>query len=116
MLAMQTYFAGIEYELRIENENNFQNAFFLFIDLIGLETKAEHHTSDGSIDILISTQDYIYIIELKYDHSAESALEQIEHKQYARPFQRDSRRLFKIGVSFSSITRCIEAWKIVSDK
>ena len=116
MLAMQTYFAGIEYELRIENENNFQNAFFLFIDLIGLEIKAEHHTSDGSIDILIRTQDYIYIIELKYDHSAESALEQIEHKQYARPFQRDGRRLFKIGVSFSSITRCIEAWKIVSDK
>ena len=86
------------------------------MDLMGLETKTEYHTSDGSIDILIKTQDFIYIIELKYDHSAEAALAQIEKKQYARPFQRDIRRIFKIGVSFSSKTRCIETWKIVSDQ
>ncbi|MDE6637111.1 MAG: ATP-binding protein, partial [Muribaculaceae bacterium] len=112
MYALQTYFAGIDYELKMENENNFHNAFFLLMDLMGLETKAEYHTSDGSIDILIKTQDFIYIIELKYDHSAESAIHQIEKKQYARPFNKDIRKLFKIGVSFSSKTRCIEDWII----
>ena len=112
MKAMQTYFAGVDYKLKIENENNFHNVFFLLVDLLGLTTKAESHTSDGSIDIMIETVDYIYIIELKYDHSAEDALEQIKEKRYGRPFQRDSREIVNIGVSFSSKTRCIEGWII----
>ncbi|MBD5358652.1 MAG: ATP-binding protein [Bacteroides sp.] len=112
MKALQTYFAGIDYSLRIENENNFHNAFFLLIDLIGLNAKAESHTSDGRIDIEVTTDEFIYIIELKYDHSAQEALEQIENKQYARKHQTDSRKVFLIGAAFSSKTRCIEDWRI----
>lgn len=112
MKAMQSYFAGIDYKLKIENENNFHNAFFLLTDLIGLNTSTEVSTSDGSIDILIKTSRYIYIIELKYDHSAGQALRQIEDKQYARPYREDGRKIFEIGVNFSSKTRCIEDWII----
>lgn len=112
MKAMQTYFAGITYKLKMDNENNFHNAFFLLTDLIGLNTSTEVNTSDGSIDIIIETSKYIYIIELKYDHSAEDALRQIEEKNYARPYLSDDRNLFKIGVNFSSETRCIENWII----
>lgn len=112
MEAMQTYFAGITYKLKMENENNFHNAFFLLTDLIGLNTSTEVNTSDGSIDILIETSRYIYVIELKYDHSAEEALRQIEEKRYARRYQSDSRKVFKIGVNFSSKSRCIENWVI----
>ena len=112
LISMQTYFAGIDYQLKIDNENNFHNAFFLLMDLIGLDTETEVHTSDGSIDIKVETPDYIYIIELKYDHDADSALHQIEGKQYARPFRSDERNIFLIGVAFSSATRCIESWRI----
>ncbi|MDE5872044.1 MAG: ATP-binding protein [Muribaculaceae bacterium] len=112
MQEMQTYLAGVDYMLKIEDENNFHNAFFLMMNLIGLDAKAESHTSDGRIDIEIKTEDYVYIIELKYDGSAEEALKQIEEKKYARKYQTDSRRLFEIGVNFSSSTRCIEFWKI----
>ncbi len=112
MKAMQTYFAGIDYTLRIENENNFHNAFYLLMDLIGLDTKAESHTSEGRIDIEIKTEDFIYIIELKYDHSACEALKQIEEKHYARKYYGDSRKIFMVGVEFSSKTRCIENWVI----
>ncbi len=115
LVCLKTYFAGIDYELKVENENNFQNAFFLLMDLIGLETKAEYHTSDGRIDILIMTDDYIYVIELKYDHPAREALRQINERNYVRPFERDGRRIFKIGISFSSSTRCIDDWIIEED-
>ncbi len=40
------------------------------------------------------------------------ALRQIEEKQYALQFKQDRRKVFKIGVSFSSETRRIEDWKI----
>lgn len=112
MKSLKSYFAGIDYALRMENENNFQNAFFLLMDLIGLEAKAEYHTSDGRIDILIKTEEFIYIIELKYNQSAEEALRQINMKNYGSPFTRDGRKVFKIGVAFSSATRCIEDWEI----
>ncbi len=115
MKAMQAYFAGIDFKMRIDNENNFHNAFYLLMDLIGLRTKTEVHTSDGSIDIMVETEDYIYIIELKYDHSAQDALRQIKEKQYARPYLTGSRQLFLIGVSFSSASRCIEDWTITKE-
>ncbi|MDE5586385.1 MAG: ATP-binding protein [Muribaculaceae bacterium] len=112
MRNLDAFFAGIPYDLKMDNENNFHNAFYILVTLLGIDTKAEVHTSDGRIDLLIETPRYIYIIELKHDATPEQALCQIEEKQYARKFATDSRRLFKIGVSFSSATRRIEAWKI----
>ncbi len=112
MKCMQAYFAGVHFKMKMDNENNFHNAFFLLMDLLGLETETESATSDGSIDITVKTEDYIYVIELKYDGSAENALHQIKEKKYDRKFQMDGRQIIRIGVNFSSETRCIEDWKI----
>ena len=114
MKSLDAYFAGIPYDLKVENENNFHNIFYLRATLIGMDAKAEVHTSTGRMDMLIETPKYIYVIELKYDGTPEQALRQIEEKGYARKFTTASRRLFKIGVNFSSDTRRIEGWKIVS--
>lgn len=112
MESVQAYFSGVSYMLKMENENNFHNAFFLITNLIGLETDAEFTTSDGCIDMIIKTSKYVYIIELKYDKSADDALAQIDRKKYDRMFLGDSRKVFKIGVEFSSKTRTIENWRI----
>ncbi|MDE7410310.1 MAG: ATP-binding protein [Muribaculaceae bacterium] len=114
MKSLDAYFAGIPYDLKLENENNFHNIFYVLATIIGIDTKAEVHTSNGRIDLLIETQKYIYVIELKYDGTPEQALHQIDEKQYTRRFATDSRKLFKIGVNFSSETRRIESWKIES--
>ena len=112
MKSLDAYFAGIPYDLKLDNENNFHNAFYILTTLIGIDAKAEVHTSDGRIDLLIETPKYIYVIELKYDATPEEAIRQIEEKGYARRFATDSRKLFKIGVSFSSETRRIDGWMI----
>ena len=49
-------------------------------------------------------------MEFKLDGTAEEAIKQINEKHYALPFEADGRRLFKIGVNFSSETRNIEKW------
>ncbi|MDE6770904.1 MAG: ATP-binding protein [Muribaculaceae bacterium] len=110
MKCMQSYFAGVHFKMKMDCENNFHNAFYLLMDLVGLDTETESATSDGSIDITIKTEDYIYVIELKYDGSAEAALKQIYDKKYTRKFQTDGRKIISIGVNFSSKTRCIENW------
>ncbi len=112
--SLRAYFAGIPYDLKMENENNFHNAIYILMTLIGIDTKAEAHTSDGRIDLLIETPEFVYVIELKYDSTSEEALMQIEDKKYALRFEADGRKVFKIGVSFSSETRRIEDWRIES--
>ena len=72
-------------------------------------------TTVDRMDILVLTSDYIYILELKIDQSAADALRQIDEKRYALPFASDPRRLFKIGVSFSSPTRPMEEWKVATN-
>lgn len=114
MKNIDSYFVGVPYDLKVQNENNFHNALYILLTLIGIEAKAEAHTSDGRIDLIIETPNFIYLIELKYDSTPQQALRQIEEKEYARKFSTDYRKLFKIGVSFSSEKRRIGAWIIKS--
>ena len=60
--------------------------------------------------MVVQTADYVYVMEFKLDGSAEQALQQIGEKQYVLPFAADSRKVFRIGVNFSSETRNIDRW------
>ena len=86
---------------------------YLILELMGEYAEVEKATSNGRIDVLIQTREYIYPIDIKINDSVESALQQIEEKAYARRFADDPRPLFKIGVRFSTEKRCIDDWKIV---
>ncbi len=77
---------------------------------MGFYTKVEYHTNEGRIDLVLQTDQYIYIMEFKLNGTAEEALQQIKEKHYALPFKADSRKLLRIGVNFSSKTRNIEKW------
>ena len=46
------------------------------------------------------------------DSSAREALAQIEEQGYALPYTADKRKLFKIGVNFSSTERNISEWEV----
>lgn len=110
---LNNFFSSITYELHMDNENNLQNAIFVLLSLLGLEVKAEEKTSNGRIDLFLETDRYIYIIELKYDKSAQDALDQIEHKEYDLPFRGKGKEIVKIGANFDSATRRLGDWTIV---
>ena len=112
MRRMEAFFANGDYALMGDKELYFHNAMYVFFSLLGLYVDVERHTADGRMDMLVQTKDYIYIFELKIDQSADVALKQIEEKGYANPFVADSRKLFKIGVNFSTEKRCVDDWKI----
>ena len=107
---LQSFFADTPYELVRDLELHYQNVLFIVFKLVGFYTKAEYHTSEGRIDLVLQTDKFIYIMEFKLDGSAEEALQQINEKNYAQPFEQDERKLFKIGVNFSAKTRNIEKW------
>ncbi len=107
---LQSFFADTPYKLARDLELHYQNVLFIVFKLMGFYTKVEYHTSAGRIDLVMQTDKFIYIMEFKLEGTAEEALQQIEEKRYALPFEVDPRRLFKIGVNFSNKERNIEKW------
>lgn len=110
MKRLTTFFADTPYELARDLELHYQNVMFILFKLLGFYTHAEYHTSEGRIDMVVKTQDYIYVMEFKLDGTAEEAMQQIESKDYALPFECDGRKVVKIGVNFSYEKRNVEKW------
>lgn len=93
-------------------EQNFQNVIFMALTMMGKYARTEVHSAKGRADCILETADYVYIFEFKRDVSAAEALKQIEEQGYAKTYVSDNRRLFKIGVNFSSKERNIIEWEV----
>ena len=107
---MQSFFADTIYEVIRDQELHYENVLFIVFKLVGFYVNVEYHTNEGRIDLVLQTDKFIYIMEFKLNGTAEDALQQINDKNYALPFEMDGRKLFKIGVNFSAETRNIENW------
>ena len=112
MRRFTAFFADMDYQIQGDAELYFQNTMYVMFKLMGQQVEVERHTSNGRIDVLVQTDKYVYIIELKRDKDPQDALDQIDEKGYDWPFIADSRKLFKIGATFSTVTRRLENWKM----
>ena len=107
---LTAFFAGNSYMIQGDLELYFQNVMSIMLKMMGLYVKTEYQTSNGRIDIVFDTDKYVYIIELKRDESAETALKQIEEKSYDKPFLASGKQIIKLGINFSSETKTIDGW------
>lgn len=106
-------FAHISYTIESDPfEHYFQAVIYLVFTLLGKYAECEMHTFTGRIDCKVETSRFIYLFEFKRDDTAKAALNQIESREYALPFKADSRKLFKIGVSFDSSSRQMVGWEV----
>ena len=113
---LKTMFADIPYELARDREVHYQNILYIIFKLMGFYVQVEYHTSRGRIDLVLQTQDYVYVMEFKLNGSADEALAQIREKGYAAPFAKDSRTVYRIGVNFSDELRNIQEVKMEQGK
>lgn len=93
-------------------ERDFQNVIFLVFTICGQFVLSEAHFSKGRADAVATSDNYIYLFEFKMDQDPQIALDQINEKDYAGRFKKDSRKIFKIGVNFSSKEKNITEWKV----
>ena len=123
MTRLSDFFATGDYQVMGRLEIYLQNTLNVIFNLMGLYVEVERlrvgeqssgmrHTTNGRMDMVIQTPLYVYIIELKIDQTAAVALQQIEDRGYANAFAGDTRKLFKIGINFSSEKKLIDDWKI----
>ena len=112
-----SFLADIPYTMRRketerERERYFHYTFYLIFRLVSVyAVYTEKQQSEGRVDCIVETPDYVYIFEFKLDGTADEALRQIEEKGYARPYEAEARTLFCIGVGFSSQSGTVADWK-----
>ena len=112
MRRFTAFFADLDYQIMGDDELYFQNTMYVMLKRIGQQVQVELHTSNGRIDILIQTDRFVYIIELKRDKNPNDALDQIDEKGYDWPFMADERKVFKIGANFSTKNHRLENWVV----
>lgn len=112
MRRFTAFFADLDYQIMGDDELYFQNTMYVMLKIIGQQVQVERHTSNGRIDILIQTDRFVYIIELKRDKDPNDALDQIDEKGYDWPFMADERKVFKIGANFSTKNHRLENWVV----
>lgn len=121
--SLTAFLAAIPYDVhpslkpKEATEKHFQYTFYLILRLLGgsgCTLLTEKTQAVGRVDAVLEFKDYVYIFEFKLDGSATEALRQIEEKHYAEPYLDDPRKVFCIGVDFSSETMTVEEWEEMS--
>ena len=110
---LQSFLADIPYDLsKNKPEVYFENNLYIIFKLLGFYVATEYRTSQGRVDIVLSTPKYVYVIELKLNGTAEDAIAQIKDRAYTLPFATADRQVITIGIGFSQQTRNIDRWII----
>jgi hypothetical protein len=92
-------------------EAYYHRLLFIIFSLLHNGARAQVRQAVGMPDIVVTTRQYIYIIEVKLDSTPEVALQQIEEKHYTAPYLTEGKQIIKLGVNFSSATRTLGEWK-----
>lgn len=96
------FYAYIPQELRIQNEKFYQSMLYWIITFYRSSfVSAEHSTSRGRADIVISAENCNSVIEFKFNHTAREALSQIRNRDYSGYFEDDldSKQNVEIGIN-----------------
>jgi hypothetical protein len=94
-------------------EQYYHDLFHFFFSMMCNMVNSEVRNSTGATDVVVTTPNYLYVIEIKIDSTPEAALAQIEEKGYAVPYLKGPRKVIKVGVNFSTKEKTLSEWKVV---
>ena len=78
-----------------------QMLYIIFALLTHYNIIVEQHTAKGRIDITMETANVIYVMELKFNKSAQEALDQINARHYEKAFALKNKEIVKVGLNFA---------------
>ena len=98
---LKTFWETVPYCDNTDYEGHYQQTMYIIFALLtNFRILVEQHTFRGRTDITMETKDTIYVIELKFNKSAQEALDQINNKHYADAFALKGKNVEKIGMNF----------------
>ena len=120
MREMQAYMTAIPYVEGFKKklaeaataEGFYEYTLYLIFSMLNVYVRTQVKCAGGRVDMVVWMPDTIYVFELKVNGSAQEALQQIDEKSYAIPYQTDGRPVVKVGVKFDAEKRVPEEWVI----
>ena len=117
---MKTFLAGIPYVEGFKkkladvaaSEGFYEYTFWLIFNMMNVYARTQVKCHGGRIDFVVLMPETTYVFELKVNGTAQEAIDQINSKGYALPYQTEGRRVVKIGVQFNRETMTIEDYII----
>jgi cellobiose-specific phosphotransferase system component IIB len=117
---MQAYLAGLPYvegfKKKLEEMANvegfYEYTFYLIFSMLNVYVRTQVKCHGGRIDIVVLMPQATYVFELKMHETAQKALEQIDTKGYALPYDTEGRRVVKCGLHFDLDSRTLDEWAI----
>ena len=118
MEEMKAFLAGVPYVEGFKkkladaatSEGFYEYTLYLIFSMLNVYARTQVKTSKGRTDVVVWMPDAIYVLELKVNDTAAAALQQINDRGYARPYETDGRRIVKVGIRFSPETMTVEDW------
>lgn len=109
---LQDYLATVPYCTGANTEGHFQQMMYVIFSILDHYVDVEVHTPRGRVDMVLRTATHLYLIELKLNKDAATAMRQIDINDYARRFSLCGLPVVKVGINFDVPTRNITDWDI----
>ena len=111
---LQAYLLTVPYCDNANSEGHYQQLLYVIFSLFGRYVDVEVHTPTGRVDIVMKTAKALYLFELKLNMSAQTAINQIDLKDYSSKFALSGLPIVKVGINFDPERRTIGDWKVVT--
>ena len=113
LLLLQTYLGTVPYCAGTHYEGHYQQMLYIIFSLLtNYLVDVEVHTPHGRVDIVMLSRTSLYLIEIKMNKDAQTAMQQINLKEYHKRFALCDKPIVKVGINFDSEKGNITDWKI----
>ena len=110
---LKTYLGTVPYCNDTRYEGHYQQVLYIIFSLLtDYLVDVEVHTPHGRVDIVMLSRTNLYIIEVKMNKDAQTAMQQIDLKDYRQRFALCGNPVVKVGINFDSDKGNIEDWEI----
>ena len=109
---LQTFLSTVPYADNTPYEGHYQQMLYVILSLLGYYVDIEVRTPRGRVDAVLRTATTLYVMELKIDTSADTAMQQIDLRHYPERFALCGLPVVKVAISFDTERRTISGWKV----
>ena len=110
MAKLKDFYSAIPYDVANDNERHYQAILYAVLASFGTDVRVEERTAAGRADLVLLMPQEIYVMELKYGHTVQEAMEQLRARDYAAKWRHDGRPLRLLAINISKETRTVDDW------
>ncbi len=113
-LAKVPYVEGFKEKLKeVKNyEGFYEYTFWLIFNMLNVYARTQVKCAGGRIDFVVEMPNTTWVFELKVNGTAQEALNQINSKNYALPYETEGNKVVKVGVQFDRETMTVGKYLI----